>query len=350
MGRFKRDWMVCAIVLAGFIGSGFGGCACIKEYDVPEYIDIGPNETAFMIPLEGDTTKQAKFSSAEQVEQMKVATKRVQIVHRWSQTGRWEAEGKWIPTVRLIRVDRSPVTREWTASKETGTSVKDQAIWAESKDSVGFSTGFSVTATIEEHNAALFLYRYPNRSLDQIMDGEIRARVQSAFSDAAAIYDLSELREKKSDILKSVRDDAIPFFEGRGITITTLGMFGGLTYENPEIQKAIDQVFVSQREAEISKALLNAQEDKNKRIESEAKALANKEIEVARGVAEGKKLVLEVAEAAAKNPVFLEMRKLEVEEARIQKWDGRYPTYMMSVGGSGPDASLLLNVPPAPQQ
>jgi len=317
-----------------------------KPYDVPEYEEIGPNETAFLVPLEGDTGKQAKFDSAASLEKLKVATKRIRITHRWNQTGRWENQGSWIADVRLIKVDRSPVTREWTAGTATGTEKKDQAIWAESKDSVGFSTGFSVTTTIEEADASLFLYRYLNKSLSNIMDSEIRARVQSAFTDSAATYDLSDLRAQKSGVIGAVREDVMPFFKGRGITITTLGMFGGLAYENPNVQESIDKVFIAQREKEISAAQLAAQGDKNKTIEMEANAIAEKERRVAKGVADGKQMLLDVAKNAGKDPAFLELRRFEVEEARIAKWDGQYPSYYMVMGSQAGSPTLMLQVPP----
>jgi hypothetical protein len=333
--------LTAAIAIMMMLASG----CTRKPYDTPEYEEIGPNETAFLIPLEGAIGKQAKFDSAASLEKLKIATKRIRITHRWNQTGRWENDGIWISDVKLIRVDRSPVTREWTAGKETGTDKKDQAIWAESKDSVGFSTGFSVTATIEEGDAALFLYRYPNRSLANIMDSEVRARVQASFADSASQYDLSDLRAQKSEVIKSVRGDVIPFFKGRGITITTLGMFGGLTYENPEVQASIDKVFIAQREKEISAAQLEAQNDKNKRIEMEAEALAEKERRIAKGIADGKQMLLDVAKNAGKDPAFLELRRLEVEEKRIEKWDGRYPSYYMTMGQKADAPTLMLQVP-----
>ena len=335
----RRIIAVAALVMLVLVG-------CRKKYDRPEYEEIGSNETAFLVPLEGDSGKQAKFDSAASLEKLKVATKRIRITHRWNQTGRWEHEGAWLSDVRLILVDRSPVTREWTAGQTTGTEEKDQAIWAESKDSVGFSTGFSVTATNEESDAALFLYRYPNNSLANIMDSEIRARVQSAFTDAAATYDLSDLRARKSEVIGSVREDVMPFFKGRGITVTTLGMFGGLAYENPQVQASIDKVFIAQREKEISAAQLAAQVDKNKTIEMEANAIAEKERRIAQGVADGKQMLLDVAKNAGKDPAFLELRRLEVEEARIDKWNGQYPTYYMMLGGQSKAPTLMLQVPP----
>lgn len=60
-----------------------------KPYDKPEYKEIKPNETAFVFPLENDLNKQSKFQSAELLAQNKIASKRIQITHRWNQTGRY---------------------------------------------------------------------------------------------------------------------------------------------------------------------------------------------------------------------------------------------------------------------
>src|SRR5262249_3386790 len=72
---------------------------CVRQYDRPEYVEIDTSETGFLIPLEGDSTEQVKFQSEDYLKQHKVATKRVQITHRWSQEGRWPTDGKWIPIV-----------------------------------------------------------------------------------------------------------------------------------------------------------------------------------------------------------------------------------------------------------
>src|SRR5438876_10078203 len=91
----------------------------IRPYDVPEFVEVDSSESAFLIPLEGDTANQAAFHSVEFLKEKKVAAKRVQITHRWNQTGFMPRSGQWIGTVRLIKVDRRPVTREWTKSHKT---------------------------------------------------------------------------------------------------------------------------------------------------------------------------------------------------------------------------------------
>ena len=83
---------------------------CMKPYDVPEFVEIGPNETAFVVPLTGaNQDSQGQFDSADYLNERKVATKRIQIPHEWVQKGRMSNDGEWVPTMRVLRVDRQPV-------------------------------------------------------------------------------------------------------------------------------------------------------------------------------------------------------------------------------------------------
>ena len=62
--------------------------SCMRPYDTPEFITIEASQTAFLIPLIGDTGDQGVFESEELLLEAKVATKEIQIPHRWVQTGR----------------------------------------------------------------------------------------------------------------------------------------------------------------------------------------------------------------------------------------------------------------------
>jgi regulator of protease activity HflC (stomatin/prohibitin superfamily) len=263
--------------------------------------------------------------------------------------------GRWIAAVKVIRVNRSPMTREWTADEGTGSLKSNQAIWVESADSVGFSMGFTCTAMIDEADAARFLYWYPTGSLEKVMDTEIRARIQQNAAEVAARYPLDSLRSKKQEMIDAVRVDVIPFFKNRGITVTTVSMFGGMTYENPEIQKAIDKTFIAQQEKVVNQARFDAQQKDNDRIELEAQATAERARREAQGRGDAKvteakaeaQSIREVAAAlaeAGKNPAFIQLRALEVETARTTRWDGRYPTYYIATG-TGAAPNLLLNLP-----
>src|SRR5213592_4623543 len=85
--KIKARVLKTTTVLAGMLClTGLTGC--LKPYDKPEFVEIDTSETGFLIPLEGDATQQSKFQSEDYLKQRKVATKRVQITHRWSQEGR----------------------------------------------------------------------------------------------------------------------------------------------------------------------------------------------------------------------------------------------------------------------
>ncbi|MEY2499499.1 MAG: hypothetical protein QOD12_3055 [Verrucomicrobiota bacterium] len=344
-------------LLLALIPFGFGGC--VRAYDRPEYAEIDTSETGFLIPLEGDSNVQAKFQSEEYLRALKVAVKRVQITHRWSQEGRLPNDGQWIPLVRLIKVNRSPVTREWTADAASGTTAKNQAIWIESSDSVGFSMGFTCTAFIPEEQAARFLYWYPSASLANVMDTEVRGRMQQIAAEVAARYRLDALREKKQEISDAVRKDVIEFFAQRGVVVTMVGMFGGMTYENGEIQKAIDNTVIAQQLKVVNQAKFEAQQRDNDRVELEANAVAERARRIAAGEADAKKIaalaeaqsIREVNKALAEarqNPLLYQLRALEVERARIDHWNGQYPAYFVGTS-AGQSPNLLLQMPPAPR-
>lgn len=42
---------------------------CVRPYNTPEFVTIEPHQTAFLIPLVGDTTAQASFESEEMLMQ-----------------------------------------------------------------------------------------------------------------------------------------------------------------------------------------------------------------------------------------------------------------------------------------
>ena len=277
---------------------------CRKPYDKPEFVTIEPHQTAFLIPLIGDTGNQASFESEEMLMQAKVSTKEIQIPHRWVQTGRRYWRGEYRDTMALIIVDRSPVTREWSSTEGVGTSAVNQAIYAESSESIGFSAGMNCSAQIySETDAVKFLYCYNNKPLSEIMDSEIRARVESKFVEECASRTLNEILTEKEDIMKTVRDDVTEYFADRGITITVLGMKDGLEYDDATIQKSINDKFSSEMK-------LTTQKNENERIISEAQAKA-----------EANRILSE------------SLTDKILQKQYYEKWDGKLPTVMSDSNG-----------------
>jgi hypothetical protein len=71
--------------------------------------------------------------------------------------------------------------------------------------------------------------------------------------------------------------------------------------------------------------------------------LADAKKTIAAAEAEAIREVNRALNEAQPNPVLYSLKALEVEKARVERWDGRYPTYFMGAGGGSP--SLLLHVP-----
>lgn len=306
-----RNYVLSLLAIAATLMSA----GCVRAYDVPEIVTIEASQTAFLIPLDGDTSSQNVFASEALLAQSEVATKQIQIPHRFVQTGRQSNQGKYIPTMKLIVVERKPETREWTNLPGSGTGDgKNEGIGAESKDQIGFTAFMNCAAQIDSQNAAKFLYRYNNKPLAQIMDTEIRARIETVFVEECAKYPMTELAVKKAEIMDAVRSDVIPYFAERGITITMVGLKDGLYFDSRDIQASIDEKIASENKliiqqnnnaVKIAAAEADAQA---KKIAADAEAAANKAI--------AESLTPELVE-------FLQWTKV---------WDGKLPYY---VGGNG---------------
>jgi hypothetical protein len=80
------------------------GC---RQYEPQVFEVIENSESAFVIPLD-ESGEQASFDSEAYLESAKVASKRIQIPHRWVKDGYTYLSGKYLPTLRVIVVDHTP--------------------------------------------------------------------------------------------------------------------------------------------------------------------------------------------------------------------------------------------------
>jgi len=291
--------------------------SCMKPVRVDPVQEIEPNETAFVIPLEMGTEKQEKLESVEFLQSNQVAAKRIVIPQRERQIGRFGWDIEWIPTVRVITVNREPVTRSWT--EETNGKNKNSStatLGVESKDSIGFSVGVNVSAHIEEQDTATYLYYYRGGDLSQVMDRNVREKVHTVLSQEFASRTLQECKTDKIAIRNSLDTNVAEHFKKYGITITSIGLAEGLFFEQPEIQKAINDAYVAEMEVEREKQRTAQQSEINKRLLSEAQGQKAQAMEFASAAEERKKLV----------DIEIQMIKAQAFASAIDKWDGKTPT------------------------
>ena len=284
--------------------------------EVPPIVEVKPNETAFVVPLEGATKKnQGKFMSLEYLEANKLASKRIEIPVRKRSTGRMPSNYEWLPTLKVIKVDRTPITRDWADDEAKGTSKTKEGFNVESQDSIGFTIGATITTSVSEDDAALFLYRYAGKSLKQVTDTNVRGFIQGKLTGEFGMRNLKDCKVEKGDIFASVYEQASTEFADYGVTINFFGPNEGLIYDNPAIQEAIDAAYAAEMLILQRTNEKVAQDEDNKRI----KAAAETKLFEARKFA--------AAEKAQAKMIGLEIQKMNAQANLVQagKWDGKLP-------------------------
>lgn len=323
---------------------------CWRPFAPVKLEQIGTNEEAFMIPLDKDNKAQTSTNNEAYLKDKLLNVKQVQIPQQWVQDGyEWFGmpNGHWQDGGVLIRVDKAPVTREWTADTATGTSDKNEAIWVMTADQVEFSTGWTITARIAStEDAVTFLHNYPNGQLAKVLDNEVRAMIQSQFGIEVTDLPMEQLRKSATPHIANVVKFVKEFFQERGISITNLGITGGFVYKNPTIQEKLVEVFNAEQEKSIAMAQTQAQEERNKKVQLEADAKANARMKEAEGEAAAIQSVAdakayEITKAKENLETYLELKKLEIDSKRVEKWNGSFPVYYM---GGQPD-NLLMQMP-----
>lgn len=287
--------------------------SCRKPYDTPEFITIEASQTAFLVPLVGDSSNQASFESEEMLMEAKVATKEIQIPHRWVQTKRYNWQGEWRPSAKLIVVERKPVSRSWESGDTAATSA-NRAIFGETSDGIGIYVGMNCTAMIEEADVVKFLYRYNNTPLETIIDTDIKKLVEDQFNMETSKYTSTDLLNHKSEIMEAVKTNVTTYFKDYGITITVLGLKEGISYENPNIQKAIDEKFASEQKLVIQQ---NENEANIAKAEAEAQAI----------------LIAAQAQAEANKKISESLTPAILDKMYYEKWDGKLP-YLYGANGT----------------
>jgi len=174
-------------------------------------------------------------------------------------------------------------------------------------------------------------------------NGDLSSNVDSAtqevFRSVTANYTATDLIAKRTDVSKAVRallDSKLSVYGAHVISIDMTGF----SYQKSYMDAIIEKVTQEQKR--------QAADNKLKTVESEQKqkvAIAEAEATAAQKTADGQayavtkaaeaeaQAIRVKAQALAQNKDLLELRRIEVEAMRAEKWDGKLPQTMY---GSAP--------------
>jgi len=313
----KKVMSMLVVVMVTLMLTGCGE-GFIKPFKKEIRETVKSSETAFSIPLIGDNmSKQKDFMSIDYLKNNKIQEKEIIIPQRWVQTGRaliWSA-GKYIPTMKIIKVDRTPQSRKWDDVKRSGKSTKDDGFTVESSDSIGFVIGAVTQAKIEEADTPLFLYSYSGNDLTTIMNADVRSFIGNILTRECGKLDIEACKLNKSSIFKIVKDETVKHFKQYGITITHLGQSGQINYINKDIQKAIDKKATADAAVKVAK-----KEQERKIIEATTKMkqqVIEQEKETALAKEKQKREKVQF-ETKKQNALIAEQQKIEVASKQAQ--------------------------------
>jgi len=236
--------------------------------DKTEAYTILPNESAFWIPDVGaNKDTQVKFDSESYLSDNKVAAKRFIVPHaKLGNSGGFLGWDYYVPTGRLIIVDRTPYSREWVKSNARGTSTGDQSFPCQSKEGLNITAGVSIGASVSEENAAKFLYRfgvvtpqgdrkdpqvifasvYTGRSLANVMDDVGRKKIQTLVCAEIGKRTFDQANDDMIVMMDSIQKTTKEYFASVGITLDFIGWADTFEFD-PSVQKAVNDRYIANK-------------------------------------------------------------------------------------------------------
>jgi len=249
--------------------------AYYDKSDFTEAYTILPNESGFWIPDAGaNRDSQAQFESEAYLNANRVALKRFIVPHA-KLSGSGSFFDFYVPAGRLIIVDRTPFSREWVDATDRGTSHRREGFPCQSREGLNISVGVSVGASVQEQNAAKFLYRfgvaapaagdrtdpkvifnsvYYSRKLADVMDDVGRKKIQTLVCDEITARGFDKANEEAVLIMQTVDKKATAYFADVGITLEFIGWADTFTFDR-EVQEAVNRRYVATQDQAIAALL-----------------------------------------------------------------------------------------------
>lgn len=285
IGALKKGFTylgTLSIIVIGLMLYDTPSYAYYATTDIAEAYTILPNESAFWIPDQGaNKDSQKAFDSEDYLNSAKIAAKRFIVPHaKFSNSGGWVGFDSYVPTGRLIIVDRTTYSKEWVDSTTRGSSKNMEGFPCQSKEGLNITAGVSIAASVSDNeDAAKFLYHfgvtppqgdrkdpqviftsvYYGRKLESVMDDVIRKKVQTLVCNEFGARTFDEGNSQINAILVTVEKNARDYMKSVGITLEFIGWADTLAFD-PEVQKAVNDKYVADKLAssrEILQALGN---------------------------------------------------------------------------------------------
>jgi len=271
-----RRWLASLAVIGAALAaqSPHPALAYYDKSDFTEAYTILPNESAFWIPDAGaNKDNQAQLESEAYLNANKVSLKRFIVPHAKLQ-GSGGFFDFFVPSGRLIIVDRTPFSREWVDATDRGTSKGKEGFPCQSKEGLNVTVGVALGASVSEQNAAKYLYRfgvkppqgdrgdpkviftsvYYSRSVKEVMDDFGRKKVSEVVCDQITSRSFDQVNADAKAIKDAAAKTIAEYFATLGITIDFVGWADTFSFDK-EVQEAVNRRYIASQDQAIAAAL-----------------------------------------------------------------------------------------------
>jgi regulator of protease activity HflC (stomatin/prohibitin superfamily) len=226
-------------------------------------------------------------------------------------------------------------TVKWTRDTNEGHPINEE-MGFNSKEGMQIYSDVSLSYAIEPAKVPEFYVKYRVSNLDLFTHGILRDIVRNSLNEVASTYNVEDIYGvRKSEFLAKVQEMIQAKVAGVGVGIQQFGFIGA-----PRVPEVIATSITAKaravQEAERARnELAMTQAEAAKKI-AEAEGDAQSQITRAKGEAEANRI-----RQSSLTPQLLELRRLEIQHAMIDKWNGQLPTVQSGQGAGG----MLLQLP-----
>jgi regulator of protease activity HflC (stomatin/prohibitin superfamily) len=223
-------------------------------------------------------------------------------------------------------------TAVWSASITDGHPVNEELTFT-TKDAMAVSADVSVSYSLRAEKVPSFYAKFRTDDINTFTHGFLRNVARDTFNEAASKYAVEQIMGDNETFVRDVRTRLQAAVQDYGVEIDQFGIIGAPRPPAAVIQAINQKVQATQYALQKQNEVAQAEADARKQV-AQAKGEADAQITRAQGEAESNRV-----RAASLTPPLLELRRLEIESRRVEKWNGTVPQTIL-----GDKGGLLFNV------
>jgi regulator of protease activity HflC (stomatin/prohibitin superfamily) len=225
-------------------------------------------------------------------------------------------------------------TVKWTRDVTEGHPLNEELVF-NSKEGQEVRADVSLSYAIDPLKVPEFYVKYRVNDLEKFTHGILKDIVRNSLNEVASTYTLEDIYgENKAKFLRETRERIQEQVSPVGVGIQQFGFIGKPRFTEA-IEQAITQKTQAITEAESARNQLAVTQANVAKMVAQAEGDAKSQIERARGEAEANRL-----RNASLTPQLLELKRLENDRARIEKWNGDVPRMVV-----GDKTGMMLQMP-----